>query len=650
MRIVLCLVLFGTLFVRCSSDDGQDLPLQVRAAFAGSISLSLDGLTEGIPIDRNITLTFSTTVDGATLEEGIILIANAAEVASTRRLGSGNTSVNISTIGPLADNQEYEIEITNALRSSAGSQAAPATIRFKTRANSLEILSVTVDEEDITSVQRVQNIPVSFSMNILFSTPINPTTFDQAFSLPGTSTTTAFTNDDRQVEITTNSPLQYLRKYTLEISDELESAEGGSFDGYTLPFYTQIDSSYKFPELSDSELLTKVQEQTFRYFWDFGHPVSGLARERDSSGDLVTIGGSGFGVMTIPVGIERGFITREEGVDRIEKIVNFLGSADRFHGVWPHWMNGNTGVTIPFSADDDGADLVETAFMIQGLLTVRQYLSTSNGKELSIRNKITDLWEAVEWDWFTQGGQDVLYWHWSPNFGWDKNLKISGWNESLIIYVLAASSPTHPIDTEVYHNGWARNGGMQNGNTFYGIELPLGSDRGGPLFFSHYSFLGLDPRNLTDQYADYWEQNVAHSAINRSYCIQNPLNYVGYSSCIWGLTASDNDEGYSAHSPNNDRGVITPTAAVSALPYVPDESMESIRFFYYVLGDKIWGEYGFYDAFNMTENWYANSYLAIDQGPIVVMIENHRSALLWDLFMMDSDVTGGLDRLGFTYD
>lgn len=353
--------------------------------------------------------------------------------------------------------------------------------------------------------------------------------------------------------------------------------------------------------------------------------------------------------MAIIVGIERGFITRQEGIDRFEKIVNFLENADRFHGVWPHWMNGNTGATIPFSDLDDGADLVETAFMIQGLLAVRQYLNGTNTQELNIINQITTLWEEVEWDWFTKGGEDVLYWHWSPQNEWAMDLPIRGWNESLIIYVLAASSPTHPIEKSVYDAGWARNGGIVNGNSSYGISMPLGEDRGGPLFFAHYSFMGLDPRNLQDQYANYWEQNQAHSLINQAYCIDNPNNFVGYSEACWGLTASDNHEGYSAHSPGNDLGVITPTAAISSIPYSPVESMKAIKHFYYLLGDRLWGEYGFYDAFNVTQDWYADSYLAIDQGPIITMIENHRTALIWDIFMQDPDVQKGLTDLGFTY-
>jgi len=159
----------------------------------------------------------------------------------------------------------------------------------------------------------------------------------------------------------------------------------------------------------------------------------------------------------------------------------------------------------------------------------------------------------------------------------------------------------------------------------------------------------MDPRNLEDSYANYWEQNVNHSLINMAYCSDNPQSYAGYSEECWGLTASDGNDGYSAHSPNNDRGVITPTAAISSLPFTPEESMKAIRHFYYYLGDRLWGEYGFYDAFNPTAGWVASSFLAIDQGPIICMIENHRTGLLWDLYMSAPEVKQGLDKLGFTY-
>jgi hypothetical protein len=402
--------------------------------------------------------------------------------------------------------------------------------------------------------------------------------------------------------------------------------------------------------LTDDQLLDLVEKQTFRYFWDFGHPISGMARERsnrsfDYGDEVVTTGGTGFGVMATIVASERKFITREQAAARTRKIVDFLWKADMFHGAFPHWMNGETGKVIRFSPKDDGADLVETSFLFQGLLTARQYYTADNAVENDIRNKILWMWEGIEWNWFTQN-QNELYWHWSPNNGWSMNHQLKGWNECFITYVLAASSPKFAIDKRVYDDGWANSNTFFNGKKFLGITLPLGFDFGGPLFFSHYSFLGLDPRGLKDRYADYFEQNKNHTLINHAYCVENPKHYKGYGENSWGLTASDSWQGYAAHSPTEDLGVISPTAALSAFPYTPEYSMKALKHFYFDLGDKIWSEYGFVDAFSEAHNWYAKSHLAIDQGPIICMIENYRSGLLWKLFMSSPDVKNGLNKLG----
>ncbi len=405
-------------------------------------------------------------------------------------------------------------------------------------------------------------------------------------------------------------------------------------------------------KLSDDQLLDLVQKQTFQYFWDFGHPVSGLARERSNHAfgygdETCTTGGTGFGVMAIVAAVERGWITRDEGARRIQKIARFLSKTPVYHGVFPHWLHGSTGQTIPFSRKDDGGDLVETAFLFQGLLTARQYFNRNDSAENSLRGLISMMWNEIEWDWYTQGSKNQLYWHWSPNNGWAMNFELRGYNETLITYVLAASSKRYPISPEIYHKCYAKNDHFFNGKEFYGVKLPLGFDYGGPLFFAHYSFLGLDPRGLKDRYADYWEQNVNHTRINYLHCVNNPKGFKGYSEKCWGLTASDNHEGYNAHSPTNDHGVITPTAALSSFPYTPKESMAALRYFYEERGNQLWGKYGFYDAFNDSRNWVAQSYLAIDQGPIVVMIENHRSGLLWNLFMEIPEIQEGLKKLGF---
>jgi hypothetical protein len=423
-------------------------------------------------------------------------------------------------------------------------------------------------------------------------------------------------------------------------------------------------------KMDDDSLLNLVQYQTFQYFWDGAEPNSGLARERFHEDDvypsndkhIVTTGGSGFGLMAIIVGVERGFIEREQAIERFEKILGFLETADRFHGAYPHWLNGETGEVKAFSKKDDGGDLVETAFLIQGLLTVRQFLDSSNEKEKNLSERIKAIWEGVEWDWYTKGGEpaspagrDVLYWHWSPNHGWDMNFPVGGYNECLIMYVLAASSPTHAIEADVYHKGWARDGAIANDTTAYGLPTILDhyehADKAvGPLFWAHYSYLGLNPKNLNDKYGNYWDLNKNHALIQYRHAVENPNDFEGYGENMWGLTSSYSMKGYAGHNPDDDLGVISPTAALSSFPYTPRESMQFLKFLYEGKRDSLIGNYGPYDAFSFEHDWYLPRYLAIDQGPIPVMIENHRSGLIWKLFMQNKEIENGLSKLGFYYE
>lgn len=436
--------------------------------------------------------------------------------------------------------------------------------------------------------------------------------------------------------IGTNLQLQY--RLTALAGNDQESAPSDIASANTRDF-------------SDEELLTMVQAYTFRFFWDFAHPVSGLIRERNTSGDLVTTGGSGFGVMALLVGAERGFITREQARHRTFTMVNFLLNADRFRGVFPHWMDGNTGRVIPFSQKDDGGDLVETAFLFEGLLAARQYFDGEDSEEVFIREKITQLYSEIDWNWYRKQNQNVLFWHWSPTHQFAINLPVRGWNETMMVYLLGIAAPNRPIPANLWDKGWA-GGNYRNGSTQYGYLLPLGQNLGGPLFFTHYSFLGFDPRNRRDAYANYWTQNRNQTLINRAYCIANPRGHQGYGPDSWGLTASDDPFGYLAHAPgeNSDNGTITPTAALSSMPYTPAESMAALRYFYRQQGERLWGPMGFYDAYNLNEDWFARSYLAIDQGPIIGMIENHRSGLLWNLFMNNPEIQAVLENIGFAPD
>jgi len=510
---------------------------------------------------------------------------------------------------------------------------------------------------NLIDLNQFSGIPVNSNLQIGFSGKIDKSKAQENVSLLQFDNKKIipfdliYKNGDSILIIKPKENLLLSTKYEAKILKNFQNTLG-TILGNEQTFYltTEIDTSIKFPAISNDQLLTKIQQQTFKYFWDFAHPESGLSRERNTSGDIVTSGGSGFGIMAIIVATERNFISRIESVKQLNKITDFLlNKAERFHGAFPHWLNGKTGKAIAFSQKDNGADLVETSYLLQGLLTAREYYKDSNEEENKLRKNITQLWREVEWSWFTKNGEKKLYWHWSPNYGWDMNMPIKGWNECLITYVLAASSPTYPIDKETYIKGWTENSTFINGKSYFGIKLPLGPAYGGPLFFSHYSFLGLNPKGLKDEFANYWDQNVAHTLINYNYCVTNPKKFYGYSSNCWGLTASDIQNGYTANEPNNDNGTITPTAAISSLPYTPELSMKAIHYFYYVLGNKTWKEYGFIDAFNLTNNWYADSFLAIDQGPIIIMIENYRTQLLWNQFGKSDDVKNGLRKLGFSY-
>jgi exo beta-1,2-glucooligosaccharide sophorohydrolase (non-reducing end) len=425
-------------------------------------------------------------------------------------------------------------------------------------------------------------------------------------------------------------------------------------------------------ELSDDELLTMLQEACFRYYWEGAHPVAGTTLENIPGDErIVATGASGFGIMALIVGVDRGFITREQGIQRLTKILDFLEKAPRYHGAWSHFLNGYTAQSmLVFGMFDNGGDLVETSFLMEGLLAARQYFKGASETEQNAYRRITHLWETVEWDWYRRSQQsEALLWHWSPQWSWYIDHRLTGFNETMITYLLAIASPTHAVPADLYYTGWAgqsqaaityRSGSSgstegdryQNGHTYYGIKLDVGAGTGGPLFFTQYSFMGFDPRGIRDRYTDYFDNNRNIALIDLAYCEADPGHYQGYGPDDWGLTASDDQLGYLAHSPDlaNDDGTITPTGALSSFPYTPQASMAALKFFYRVLGDRLWGVYGPRDAFNLTRNWFSPVYMGLDQAPIVVMVENYRTGLIWRLFMSNPEIQPMLDKVGFQRD
>ena len=400
--------------------------------------------------------------------------------------------------------------------------------------------------------------------------------------------------------------------------------------------------------MTDDELLTMVQEASFEYYWDGAEPNSGMGRESiPGDPDMIAVGGSGFGIMSLIVGADRGFAPREAIVDRMLRITSFLARADRFHGAWPHFLSGSSGKLLPyFGLYDDGADLVETSFLMQGLLSARGYFTRDTPKERQLRDEITTLWRGVEWDWFNATPKhDALYWHWSPDFGFHTANRVGGWNETLMPYLLGIASPTHPIPASLYYTGWAGEGNPARKygapSEAYGIPLTVADPNGstGPLFFTHYSFMGYDPRGVHDKYADYFVNNRNMSLIQQKYAIENPHHYAGYGENGWGMSAVTGPHGYRAyHPPTTDDGTLAPTAAMGAYAYTPEASLAALKHFYRDLGQGLWDVYGFRNAFNETEDWYSVPELGLNQAPQTVMIENGRTGLLWKSFMSNPEM------------
>ena len=407
---------------------------------------------------------------------------------------------------------------------------------------------------------------------------------------------------------------------------------------------------------NDNELLDMVQEACARYYWDGGEEFSGMTLE-SIPGDphMIATGASGFGIMSLVVAADRSFIPRKDVAQRIQKILTFLEKEDRFHGAMAHYYNGKTAHPILFfGPDDNGGDLVETSFLMQGLLTARQFFDGDSSEEKNIRERITKLWQDVEWNWYrSPADSPYLVWHWSPTVDYKINHKLIGWNESMITYLLAIASPGHPVPPELYYSGWASQeksaqeyrgnaaGKMySNGETFYGQKLDVGGFTGGPIFFIHYNFMGMDPHGLKDKYTEYFDNSKSIARINLRYCQANPAHHHGYGDDGWGLSASDGPFGYNPDEPraDGDKGKLTPTGALASMPYLPPEAMAALKNYYRNQGSFLWGEYGFRDAYSLDEHWVNDLYMGLNQGPMVVMIENYRTGRPWKLFGSNPEI------------
>jgi hypothetical protein len=398
--------------------------------------------------------------------------------------------------------------------------------------------------------------------------------------------------------------------------------------------------------------VSEVQEAAVRFYFEEAHPVSGLSQEGAPGwGDTSAVGSTGMGMANIIVGVHRGFVTREQGVALALKMLRFLDQKTETQaGAFAHWMDGTTGAARKFGSNGTAADLVETSFLIQGAILLREYFNGSSAEEREIGAIATRLAAEVQWPQFMvdQPTGPVMMWHWDSVVG-PGELPIRGFHEGMMPYILGIGSQTYPIPAKSFYTGWYHpQHQLGTTRTDFGIEHGLGRGIGWPLFFAHYSHIGFDPRVIRYKGKTYFEHFVDATKVHEAYARSRASEFKGYDT-VWGLAASTSPDGYKAHRPGkDDSGTIATTAALSSMPYLPDAVLNCMESMYLDYGSRIWGCYGFYNAFNPTRDWVGEKYIGIELGPIAPMIENHRSGLLWRLFMQAPEVQRALERLRAT--
>lgn len=397
-------------------------------------------------------------------------------------------------------------------------------------------------------------------------------------------------------------------------------------------------------------ILDSQQKKMIDFFMSGADQTSGMCLNSSQWGGTMTTGATGMGFMNIITGVERGWISREEGLDQILKVVKFLDKADRYHGSWSHWY-GTDGKTKPFGNQIVAGEIVETAFVMTGLIAAKEYFNGSDTKEVELRNYVDKFWNEIDWSNFVHN--DKLYWIWHSDKAGDKAYEhaLTGWNETLIVYILALAAPEgHNISPDVYQKCWQSNGGIYRENQkVYGYEQPLGRPANMEgLFLAQYSFLGLDPRHMADQYINYWNHVTAYTMINRHYCVYEAPESHGYSETDWGITACEGAgpaTEYKGRTPSNDDGVLCTSASVSSFPYTPFYCAQVLLNL-----NQNWsfmnGKYGFKTSYHPASGKASSYYLGMEHAPQAVMIENYRSGLLWNLVMRNGHIKKGFELAG----
>jgi hypothetical protein len=406
------------------------------------------------------------------------------------------------------------------------------------------------------------------------------------------------------------------------------------------------------PALSDEALLDSLQRTAFLYFWNEANPVNGLIRDRSQTGSPSSIAAQGFGISAICIAIDHGWVGLADGRARVMLGMQTLWNGNQgpetfgrngYKGLFYHFLDFNSGVRT-WSSE---LSTIDTALLMAGVLDAREYFTGTDQADADLRALADSLYLRVDWDFMRNGGAGIRM-GWNPETGFNTFGNWVGYNEAMILYILALGSPTHPVPAYTW--------GTWTGSYWWSTQFGYTYVVFPPLFGHQYSHCWIDFRTMQDEYMrnkgiTYFENSRRATLAARAYCIANPYNHTGYGADTWGLTASDDPGGYLAHGAppaQNDNGTITPTAAAGSIAFAPEVVIPALQNMYNAYGVMLWGKYGFKDAFNLGQFWWGTDYLGIDQGPIIMMIENHLNGAVWDRFSRNPYLRAGALAAGFT--
>lgn len=388
---------------------------------------------------------------------------------------------------------------------------------------------------------------------------------------------------------------------------------------------------------SEDQLLDLVERSAFGYFWNEANPQNGLIKDRcyafgPDQRKIASIAAVGFGLSAICVADKRGWVSREAAYERVYTTLKFFQrSAQKYNGFFFHYYEMDTGAPL------HGCEIssIDTGLLLAGILTVKNYY-----KGTEVETMARTLLEQVNWQWM-MNNENYLSMAWFPGNRFLPHLW-RDYNEAIMLYFFGVGSPTYPIPASVW-------GSIDREKFKYaGGEFVVAAGENS-LFEHQYPQVWLDLRGLIDQNGvDYFDNSAAATIANRQWCLDNAKKYKTFAAGFWGLTACDGPNEYVVNGApyGNCDGTVAPTAPIGSIPFTPELAIEQIRK-YFTLNERLWGKYGFVDAFNLDKDWFSSVYIGIDQGPIVLMIENHRTGMIWDLVRDDPMIRMSCDKMGF---